>query len=441
MQNAPESEATDATDALRRDRFRELSADQILAEVDQVKIAARRADVDQIVLAAQWADLHGALDCAPSPALPGAEQSVLVGGVGTPSVAEFAPAELGAVLGVSTYAATALVADALDLRHRLPRLWARVLAHDVPPWMARRIAELTRGVSFEAVGIVDARVAPWADRLTWSRLEPVVRAAIIDADPERAEAIAQAAETTEGVWLSAAVDDGLTDVHIRTDAASAIEFNAAVDQVASGLADLGDTDTRDVRRAKAVGVLAHPQLALNLFERTAATSVQSQRPSASLVVHVAADAWQSGHGVARVEGIGPITVEQAQRWLGHRNVTVKPVLDPAGLAPVDGYEIPDRMREAVHLLTPADGFPFAGSVSRRADVDHTIPFLRPDQGGPPGQTAIGNLAKLTRRHHRIKTFGRWQVKQPYDGILIWRSPHGRLYLVDHTGTRQLPRTG
>jgi hypothetical protein len=27
------------------------------------------------------------------------------------------------------------------------------------------------------------------------------------------------------------------------------------------------------------------------------------------------------------------------------------------------------------------------------------------------------------------------VKQPYAGIYIWRDPHGRYYLVDHTGTR------
>jgi hypothetical protein len=90
------------------------------------------------------------------------------------------------------------------------------------------------------------------------------------------------------------------------------------------------------------------------------------------------------------------------------------------IAPVDGYEIPDRIRDAVHLMSPADAFPYASSVSKRTDLDHTKPYVALDRGGPPGQTAIGNLAKLTRRHHRIKTFGRWQVEQPYPGILIWR---------------------
>ncbi len=53
---------------------------------------------------------------------------------------------------------------------------------------------------------------------------------------------------------------------------------------------------------------------------------------------------------------------------------------------------------------------------------------------------MGNYGPMTTTHHRIKTHGRWQVQQPYPGIYVWRDPHGAFYLVDHTGTRQLPRT-
>ena len=34
----------------------------------------------------------------------------------------------------------------------------------------------------------------------------------------------------------------------------------------------------------------------------------------------------------------------------------------------------------------------------------------------------------------------WQVQQPFPGIYLWRDPHGAHYLVDHTGTRQVPGT-
>jgi len=36
----------------------------------------------------------------------------------------------------------------------------------------------------------------------------------------------------------------------------------------------------------------------------------------------------------------------------------------------------------------------------------------------------------SRYHHRVKTFGGWQVRQPEPGSWIWRSPHGRIYLVN-----------
>ena len=145
--------------------------------------------------------------------------------------------------------------------------------------------------------------------------------------------------------------------------------------------------------------------------------------------------------MARWEGQGPVTSQYVRDLLGpHANFVIKPVIDLAGMAPVDGYEIPDRLREAVHLRTPADAFPWAANTGRTKQHDHTRAYLRPDHGGPPGQTGLDNLAGLTTWHHRIKTHSTWQVKQPFPGILIWRDPHGRTYLVDHTGTRPITNT-
>jgi hypothetical protein len=140
-------------------------------------------------------------------------------------------------------------------------------------------------------------------------------------------------------------------------------------------------------------------------------------------------------GVARWEGEGPVTAAYVRDMLGPDcRFVVKPVLDLARQAPVDGYEIPDAMREQVHLRTPAEVFPYSGATGRRVDLDHTIPY---QPGGPPGQTSPGNLGPLGRRAHRAKTHGGWQVQQPFPGIYLWRSPTGRHYLVDHTGTRRI----
>jgi hypothetical protein len=94
----------------------------------------------------------------------------------------------------------------------------------------------------------------------------------------------------------------------------------------------------------------------------------------------------------------------------------------------------------VLLRTPADVFPYAAAVSRRIDLDHTTPYLSPNRGGPPGQTRIGNLGPHVRRTHRLKTHGRWQVRQPEPGTWLWRSPHQRIYLVNTTGTHPLGNT-
>ena len=112
-------------------------ADAVLHLAEDTELSARRAEAQRLQRALRWADLHGALDPASARrALPGAERLIPVGGDGTPPVAEFAPAELGAVWSVSPGAAERLIGDALDLRHRLPRLWRRILDGDVLPWVA-----------------------------------------------------------------------------------------------------------------------------------------------------------------------------------------------------------------------------------------------------------------------------------------------------------------
>jgi hypothetical protein len=146
--------------------------------------------------------------------------------------------------------------------------------------------------------------------------------------------------------------------------------------------------------------------------------------------------------VARVENVGPILLSRLRLLLGeHCTIHLKPVIDlPAGHTPIDAYEIPASLREQLQLRYPADAFPYAAAVSRSIDIDHTIPYLSPDRGGPPGQTRLGNLGPHVRRNHNQKTHGRWQVRQPEPGTWAWRSPHGKIYLVNTTGTHPLGDT-
>jgi hypothetical protein len=171
-------------------------------------------------------------------------------------------------------------------------------------------------------------------------------------------------------------------------------------------------------------------------------------PPLTLTLHLAAADLVSGEGgVARWEGVGPVTHQFVHEQLRplHR-YRIQPVIDLAGMAPVDAYEIPDRMRTAVRLRTPADAFPFSSAVTGPGvamDEDHTEPYV--PAADPRDEkrwaTRLGNLAPLGRFHHRIKTHGHWTVRQPFDGIMLWRDPQGQVYLVDHTGTHKITGPG
>jgi hypothetical protein len=103
------------------------------------------------------------------------------------------------------------------------------------------------------------------------------------------------------------------------------------------------------------------------------------------------------------------------------------------MTPVDAYEIPDRIRDAVQMRSPIDMFPYGTSSSRSCDLDHTVPYDH-CSSGPPGQTRIDNLAPVNRRAHRAKTARQWKVTQYEGGWLEWTSPAGYRYATGPYGT-------
>ena len=525
----------------------ELDAAGTLAAAEANEHTLITAETRRLQIAAHWADLHPG-DAVPESRLPGREHPVRLGGDGTPTVADFAPAELGCVLRISDGSACRLIGDAVDLRHRLRLIWGAALTGQVPAYQARHIAAATRHLTAEQAGWVDQQLAPSLGALSWGRLQTLLDAKIIQADPVGAEQRAAAAAQERFVRLGRASEHGLKLIIARATAGDAIWFRATIDRIADILALQGDLDAVDIRRSKAIGILAQPAYALQLLcqhqhddwdgptepanpdqepteddgdeasfdeaeqdgepetshghdaepadlpgqdadpattrdqdaehadlpnqTATAGTKQPQQpspdaafgeagedahrslqlgpppfhpdraRPRAVVYVHLSEEALTAGRGLARVEQVGPVLLHRLRSLLGdHCTISLKPVIDlPAGHTPVDSYEIPARLREQLQLRNPADVFPYAAAVSRRIDLDHTIPYLSPDRGGPPGQTRIGNLGPHTRYHHRVKTHAGWQVRQPEPGTWLWRSPHHRVYLVNAAGTHPLGDT-
>ncbi|MDP2773674.1 MAG: DUF222 domain-containing protein, partial [Nocardioides sp.] len=115
------------------------------------------------------------------------DHGIPLAGDGAPWVSEFAVMELGAALGTSTDSAKRYVGVALEVRYRLPRVWERVAAGDLPFWKARTIAENTMCLPEAGAAFVDERVAFCAHKIGYAELGRQITAAQLRYDPEAAE--------------------------------------------------------------------------------------------------------------------------------------------------------------------------------------------------------------------------------------------------------------
>ncbi len=451
----------------------DLDATATLAAVEAGVDLRRRTAVAELCLVLRWADLHS-IDPQTQPgAVPvgkGGDRLITLGGEGTPTASEFCWAELAIAREAGLVATKNLAADALDLRHRLPLFWAAVRDLHVEVWVARKVAVMTRCLTRDQAGLVDAAVAAAVEESP-SRILAIAEAKTIEADLEghRARLAADAAKT--GVWLSRpragdAVDEVTGEpatrrVSLKLPTGAAVEFDAMVEDIAYALAAHSDPDTtcsaddvptRDTLRVKAVELLANPHAAAAFLDQAAdpdpaspeaeetpsALPAPKKRRPATIYLHLTADVVTGMvPGVARVEGMGPMLLEQIADLLGHRHVTIQPVIDLNTGHSVNAYEHPTRIREATLLRTLGDVFPHSTSQTRRVDHDHVVPY---DADGPPGQTGDHNTAPLIRSHHRAKTHdhtgGGYQLHQLGLGTYRWTTPHGLGRLVTLAGTRR-----
>jgi hypothetical protein len=414
------------------------NASALLAYVGAERQAEARASARQLTAAVAWAGMHStdSLDDAAT-LIPGAEDALTIAGEGAPLVAEFSVLEFAAALGLSTDAGRMYLGEAVELAHRLPRLYARVQSLDLPVWKARRIAKSTLDLPMSGASYVDAHLAAVAHKVSIAQLDRTVEEARVRFDPD--EALARQVAAQEGrhfdIETRQVSFDGCVDVHGTLDLADALDLEDAVARRARDLGALGLDAPLDVRRSIAVGDLARRQLSLDL-----AVVEPEDRPKArQVLLHVhLSEAALAGAGtdldLARVEETHSfVSAEQVKTWCANPDtqVIVKPVIDLAEHVHVDAYEVPDRLRERQVLLQHTCVFPWCQRRARRADCDHIDPAAR------GGTTCDCNIAPLCRRHHRAKTHTRWRYDKVDDTSFVWRSPNGLVFGRDHHGTSPL----
>ena len=316
-------------------------------------------------------------------------------------MAEFCLAELGTVLGISTTAAKKLVGHALELRHRLPRLWAQVHTGRVPAWRARAVAEATihstPALTVEAAAFVDAQVAAVAGRVGAAQLDRLVaetikRYDLADVDP--------AADPEDGYLhvdpRHATIHDD--DVHFagtmrleaELDIADALDLDRALAHGAATLKALGSEASLDARRSAALGDLARTQTALDLHARAPGTpTVDASRPHARSSSTPTSTrplddlATVFGPTGRMEEGQRLVLLDQVKDWCGdsRTKVTVKPVIDLNADLATPAYEVPDRIREQVDPPRPrrasSRGAPARPAAATSTTSSRTTPTPRP----------------------------------------------------------------
>ena len=424
----------------------DLDAAGTLAAAEAVVRDRRAVEVRELELVLHWADLHAEDPRVDGqPVVPGAARLVRLGGVGTPEVLDLSICELAIARGQHTLTVRSWVADAMDLRHRLPGFYTAVREGRCDLWVARRVASMTRRLDPAAAAMVDTAVVVAVDQGP-GRLLSIAEAKVIEADTEAARAEREAGRRRRYVALTPTDEYGLRTVIAPVVPADAVWLDAIVDRVADAL----DT-RRDLVPDLAAGCyprraplgragLAGPPRGRGGAAGRRGPATRPRRPCPPRDrARAPAPGSPRRHrrrrgGVSRVEEVGPLLVEELARLLGHARVSLAPVIDLATSVSVNAYEHPEAVKTRTHLRCVGDVFPHATTISRRLDLDHPVPF---DATGPPGQTGDHNAAPLGRRHHRAKTHLAYRSQQLGLARYLWHSPHGLDRLVDATGTHEL----
>ena len=378
--------------------------------------------------ACAWVDLHPAESLAHAATF--GDTPVPVAGPGAPLVSEFAVAEYAAALGVPTETGKAYLGEAVGFRHRLPRLWARVQVGDLPAWRGRRIARDTMVLTGTRQPGSTSSFAPFAHRIRPSQVDRLLEEAVARFMPAEARRRREAADDQRHVTIHTEQVSftGTVWMEADLDLADALDLDTALSNGAAELADLGSTGSLEARRSEALGQLARRQLAFDLQASPDARQVV-------LNVHVTADAITDPGDtlhLARVDNTRSfVDVSQVRDWcaIPGTTITVRPVIDLRSGVGVGQYEIPGRLHDHVAARDHTCVFPWCTRPARCCDNDH----IEPHATG--GVTHTGNLAPLCRRHHRLKTHGRWSYTAIEPGTYLWTSPHADHYLRDHAGTR------
>ena len=139
-------------------------------------------------------------------------------------------------------------------------------------------------------------------------------------------------------------------------------------------------------------------------------------------------------------GYGPIPASVARK-LAADGAWRRWVTDPVSGYLLDygtsTYAPPRVLRDFLVAAHPRCVAPHCPQPSRRADLDHLIPFDLGDAAASAGGgvTSADNLRPECRGHHLLKTLGHVKITTGHGGGVTWTTSTGRIHHLEPTDHR------
>ena len=245
-------------------------------------IARAQAEVAEVVAIA---DLAAAHSWSAEDRFEIGEQLVRLGSDGTALVGEFLPLEVAALKRISVGSASWLIRDVLNLQARYRYLWAAVLAGNTPVWEARKLVAAieTAGLDQREANQVDAALRTRYGHFGIGRLWQAALGQIAKANPDKLAALTAQARDGRGVHFRRLAEPTLAGIDAVLDTHDAELLDRTLNAVAAQLAAVGDDRELNIRRAKALGILANPDDAAAVLAGTE----PARQPKLNIYLHLA----------------------------------------------------------------------------------------------------------------------------------------------------------
>ena len=292
-----------------------------------------------------------------------------------------------------------LIADALDLVHRLPHTWRRAQTLEVPLWRARRVAQKTHALTVKAAAHVDRAARPAAAHRRGHPHRPHRRPGHRQAHARGTRHREERSKQTWDVTLhhpNPTEYAGTSELHIIGDTITLTHLHDRICATAAHLKTDGDQAPLGVRKARALGNLAGT-------------------PTTKLYLHLDADGRPVRPGrEARPRHRSP----RSATGSGTPGSPSNPSSGPTG--PSGRRPRPTRL-DARPGHPPRPPLRVPALPTRRPGLrprPHRSPSTTPAHPAKPAQQP----RPAVPRHHRAKTTGRWQYRRLPDGTYQWTGP-------------------